>query len=129
MLKTYFFFCGTGIWTGLPLDEPGTVGVTVIGAGPFAGAFAPAGSDCFAGALRSRIVAPTPALCVARIESAIDVHMNKIAESVVAFESSVAEPRGPKAVCEPIPPKAPARSAALPLCRRITTIKNRHTAT
>jgi len=73
--------------------------------------------------------ADTPAPRVATIESEIDVSMNKIAEIVVAFDSSVAEPRGPKAVCDPIPPKAPARSAALPLCSRTTMIRNRHTIT
>jgi hypothetical protein len=35
---------------------------------------------------------------VATIESDIEVNMNRIAEIVVAFESSVAEPRGPNAV-------------------------------
>src|SRR5207248_7086473 len=52
-----------------------------------------------------------------------------IAETVVAFDNRVAEPRGPKAVCEPIPPNAPARSAALPLCSSTTTIKNKQTST
>ena len=63
------------------------------------------------------------------MESDIDVNINTIAEMVVAFESSVAEPRGPNAVCEPIPPNAPAKSAALPLCSNTTIIKNRHTKT
>jgi len=66
---------------------------------------------------------------VAKIESDIEVNINTIAEIVVAFESSVADPRGPNAVCEPMPPKAPAKSAALPLCSKTTTIKNRHTKT
>lgn len=61
------------------------------------------------------------------IESEMDVSINIIVEIVVTLDIIVAEPRGPNAVWEPIPPKAPARSAALPLCRRITTIKNRHT--
>ncbi len=114
---------------GLPMaSEPGTLGVAVMGAGPLDG-FAPAGMDCFAGVFRSRIVALPPALRMASIESASDVHMNTTAEIVVAFESSVAEPRGPNAVCEPMPPKAPARSAALPLCSRITMIRNKHTTT
>jgi hypothetical protein len=56
-----------------------------------------------------------PALRVATIDNDIDVTMNKIADIVVAFESKVADPLGPKAVWEPIPPNAPARSAALPL--------------
>ena len=41
--------------------------------------------------------------------------MNNIADTVVAFDNSVADPRGPNAVWEPIPPNAPAKSAALPL--------------
>ena len=55
--------------------------------------------------------------------------MNRIAEMVVAFESSVADPRGPNAVCDPMPPNAPARSAALPLCNSTTTIRKMHTIT
>jgi len=55
--------------------------------------------------------------------------MNKIADIVVAFESKVADPLGPKAVWEPIPPNAPARSAALPLCSSTTMIRNKHTIT
>jgi hypothetical protein len=39
-----------------------------------------------------------PALLVARIDSEMDVNMNTTVEMVVAFESSVADPRGPKAV-------------------------------
>jgi hypothetical protein len=63
------------------------------------------------------------------IESEIDVSINTTAEIVVAFESSVADPLGPNAVCEPIPPNAPARSAAFPLCNRITMIRKKHTIT
>ncbi len=63
------------------------------------------------------------------IESEMDVSMNTTAEIVVALESSVADPRGPNAVCEPIPPNAPAKSAALPLCSKTTTIRKRHTIT
>ena len=70
-----------------------------------------------------------PALRVARMESDIEVIIKTTAESVVALDSRVAEPRGPKAVCEPIPPNAPARSAALPLCSKTTIIRNRHTIT
>lgn len=40
----------------------------------------------------------TPALLVAMIESEMDVNINTTVEIVVAFESSVADPRGPKAV-------------------------------
>jgi hypothetical protein len=72
---------------------------------------------------------PRPAFRVAMIESDIDVIMNSIADMVVAFDNKVAEPLGPKAVWEPMPPKAPARSAAFPLCSRTTMIKNKHTIT
>ena len=72
-------------------------------------------------------LAPEPR--VARIESVIDVSMKTIADTVVAFDNSVADPRGPKAVWEPMPPKAPAKSAALPLCSNTTMIRNRHTTT
>lgn len=53
-----------------------------------------------------------------------DVTINSAAAIVVAFDKTVADPRGPKAVCEPIPPNAPAKSAALPLCSRTTITKN-----
>src|SRR5215469_4433131 len=51
--------------------------------------------------------------------------MNMIAHHVVACERIVAAPRGPNAVWLPAPPKAPARSAALPLCSSTTTISTR----
>jgi len=70
-----------------------------------------------------------PAPRVAKIDKEIEVTINRIADIVVAFDSKVADPRGPKAVCEPIPPNAPARSAALPLCSNTTMIRNRHTIT
>jgi len=70
-----------------------------------------------------------PASRVAKIDNDIEVTMNTIAETVVALLSNVADPRGPNAVCEPWPPKAPAKSAAFPLCSSTTTIKNRHTKT
>ena len=105
----------------------GTAGDAGIGTG--AGAvFAGTGALLFTGA-DSKTVVPNPAFRVARMESESEVTMNKIAEIVVALESSVAEPRGPKAVCDPIPPNAPARSAAFPLCRSTTMIRNRHTIT
>jgi len=40
----------------------------------------------------------TPDPLVATMDSEIDVSINKIADIVVAFESNVADPRGPKAV-------------------------------
>src|ERR1700676_2704656 len=58
---------------------------------------------------------------------AIDVSMNMIAHHVVAFERNVAAPRGPNAVWLPAPPKAPARSAASPLCSSTTMINKPQT--
>src|SRR5206468_10958908 len=55
--------------------------------------------------------------------------MNITAHQVVARESTVAAPRGPKAVWLPAPPKAPAMSAALPLCSNTTMIRNRQFTT
>ena len=121
--------CGSGTGTVFPPS-----GVTVMGpcccwgTGAGAGAFFAGAFFAGAGAPSSTVVAK-PALRVARIESVIDVMMKTTNEIVVAFESKVAEPRGPNAVCEPIPPKAPARSAALPLCSNTTMIKKRQTNT
>src|ERR1700679_1275525 len=53
-------------------------------------------------------------LCDSTTVSAIEVSMKMIAAQVVRRVSRLAAPRGPKAVCEPCPPKAPARSADLP---------------
>ncbi len=75
------------------------------------------------------VFAPEDDPRVARIESDRDVIMNTMADAVVAFESSVAEPRGPKAVCEPMPPNAPAKSAAFPLCSNTTMIRKMQTIT
>src|ERR1019366_7651946 len=47
---------------------------------------------------RSSAAPDTPAPFVARIDNDMDVSMNTTVEIVVAFESSVAEPRGPNAV-------------------------------
>jgi hypothetical protein len=106
--------------TGAPGTIPG--GSVVV----FAGCLVEVGAGCL-----SKIVLPPVALDrrVARIESESDVTMNRTAEAVVAFDRSVADPRGPNAVCEPIPPNAPARSAAFPLCNRTTTIRKRQTNT
>jgi hypothetical protein len=68
---------------------------------------------------------PVPERRVARIERESEVTMNRTAEAVVALDSSVADPRGPNAVWEPIPPNAPAKSAAFPLWSRTTTIRKR----
>ena len=103
------------------------------GAGCAGAVLVPAGAGCagavFVGAgrfvdLSSSTVAPRPAFRVAMIDKAIEVIMNSTAEIVVAFDSSVAEPRGPNAVCEPMPPNAPATSEPFELCsstERIST--------
>ena len=64
---------------------------------------------------------------VAKIAKVREVIMNSAAAIVVALERIVADPRGPKAVCDPIPPNAPARSAALPLCKSTTMTRKKHT--
>jgi hypothetical protein len=61
--------------------------------------------------------------------SVIEVSMKRIADQVVSLVSRLAAPRGPKAVCEPCPPKAPARSADLPCCRRTTPMRKRQITT
>ncbi len=43
-----------------------------------------------------------------------EVSMKTTADQVVRRVRRLEAPRGPKAVCEPEPPKAPARSADLP---------------
>jgi hypothetical protein len=90
----------------------GFTGVGVTGAG-FAGAAA--GFEYF-----SSIEFPWPVALSVRRTNAIAQIMNITAHHVVACESSVAAPRGPKAVWLPAPPNAPARSAALPLCNSTT---------
>src|SRR5579862_9486233 len=95
------------------------MGSVVFEGAVFAGADLPGRS--------SNTVEPSPALRVAMIESVRDVSMKMTADTVVAFDRRVAEPRGPNAVWEPMPPKAPARSAAFPLCNRITIQRKRHT--
>ncbi len=105
---------GTGV-TGGVLAEPLLAGLFWAGA-DFTGAFC-----------RSKTLPEEAALRVAKIASVSEVIMKIAAASVVAFERIVADPRGPNAVCDPMPPKAPARSAALPLCSNTTTIKNKQT--
>jgi len=63
----------------------------------------------------------------AKIESVIEVTMNKTADQVVALERAVAAPRGPNAVWLPMPPNAAAISPLLPLCSSTTTIRKKHT--
>jgi len=96
--------------------------------GPF-GAGACAGTDDLPGAVSRTVFAPVFDPRVARIESESDVIMNTMADAVVTCESSVAEPRGPNAVCDPMPPNAPAKSAAFPLCSNTTMIRKMQTIT
>jgi hypothetical protein len=105
------------------VTEGAPVGLADFGAAPDL-----AGAVCLAPE-ESKTVLLTPDVRVARIESDSDVIINRIAAAVVACESIVAEPRGPKAVCEPMPPNAPARSAAFPLCSSTTMIRKIHTIT
>src|SRR5580698_6524189 len=108
--------CAGGIVTGLVLS--GATGV--------AGGVVFAGADLVA-FCRSKTLPELAAPRVAKIASVSDVIIKIAAASVVAFESSVADPRGPKAVCDPIPPNAPAKSAAFPLCNSTTTIRKKQT--
>src|SRR6516225_707180 len=64
-----------------------------------------------------------------RTTSASEVHMKTIADHVVRRVSTLAAARGPNAVWEPCPPKAPARSAERPCCSRTTPMRKRHTIT
>ena len=72
---------------------------------------------------------PRPELFDAMSESDREVNMKIMTAPVVARESADAAPRGPKVLWLPVPPKAPARSALLPLCSRTTIIKNKETTT
>jgi hypothetical protein len=63
------------------------------------------------------------------IASDNDVTIKMTAAHCVAFDIGVAEPRGPNVVCDPIPPNAPAISAASPLCSSTTQMRNRDTRT
>src|SRR6185503_11246376 len=59
------------------------------------------------------------------IERARLVIMKRPARIVVALDRTLADPRGPKAVWVPPPPKALARSWFLPCWRSTTPIRNR----
>src|SRR5208337_4881178 len=60
-------------------------------------------------------------------ERVTDVSMKMIAAQVVALVNTVAAVRVPKAVWLPMPPKAAAMSALLPLCSRTTVMRNAQT--
>ena len=101
----------------------GAAGCCVAGAGAgLAGAGAGFENCC-------KIEPPCSTLRSTRTTNANAQIMNITAHHVVACESTVAAPRGPNAVWLPAPPKAPARSAALPLCSSTTTISTRQFST
>src|SRR5580700_8782296 len=88
----------------------------------------------FAGALTGAVCVPSSTECeplerTKRTTRLMDVHMKMMADHVVRRVSTLAAARGPKAVCEPWPPKAPARSAERPCCSRTTPIRKKHTIT
>ncbi len=57
-----------------------------------------AGADVLVGCRCSAVPVPDPLFFVAIIDNEIEVSINITVEIVVAFDSNVAEPRGPKAV-------------------------------
>ena len=61
------------------------------------------------------------------MESVIEVNIKMTVDQVVALDSAVAAPRGPKAVWLPMPPKAAAMSPLLPLCSSTTMIRKKQT--
>jgi hypothetical protein len=109
-------------------DGAGAAGVVaglVAGtAGIFTGAAVGAGFETL-----SRIELPCPTALSVRSTRAMAQSMNMMAHQVVALERTLAAPRGPKAVWLPAPPKAPARSAALPLCSNTTMIRTKQFTT
>ena len=134
MKLVYFLLAGAGgfsaggIVTGALLCGAAGVAGTGFTGAVFAGPDW-AGAD-FAGAFcRSKTLPEEAAPRVAKIAKVSDVIMKIAAAAVVAFERIVADPRGPNAVCDPMPPNAPAKSAALPLCSSTTTIRNKQTRT
>src|SRR5207249_435109 len=89
-------------------------------AGIVTGAGLGAGCETF-----SRTELPAPTALSVRKTMAKAHSMNMTAHHVVAFDRTLAAPRGPKAVWLPAPPKAPARSAALPLWSNTTMMSTR----
>src|SRR5947209_8708540 len=128
--ETYGFFgcaggcVAAGVVFGAGCDAPGCgapgCGVNVFGAAGFTGA----GFENF-----SSTEPPWPTPLSVCSTSASAQTMNITAHQVVARESTVAAPRGPNAVWLPAPPKAPAMSAALPLCNSTTMIRNKQLIT
>jgi hypothetical protein len=57
-----------------------------------------AGAEVFVGCRSKAVPVPEPLFLVAMIDNEIEVSIKTTVEIVVAFDSSVADPRGPKAV-------------------------------
>ena len=113
-----------------PLTDGVTwMGTCVPGAG--AGVACPevAGAEPLIGSRIEGEPPPVPILELDMTARERDVTINRTAEAVVARVRTVAEPRGPNTVWDPMPPKAPAKSAALPLCSSTTMIRNSDTIT
>src|ERR1700730_4236976 len=109
--------CGGGCEIG---DWPPEAGVELgVVAGVFGAGFA--GCETFL-----RTEPPWQTLRSVRSTRAMAQSMNIPAHHVVALDKTLAAPRGPKAVWLPAPPKAPARSAALPLCSRTAMMSTMH---
>ena len=62
-----------------------------------------------------------------KIDNVIEVTMKITADQVVALDSALAAPRGPKAVWLPMPPKAAEMSPAFPLCSSTTMMMKKQT--
>jgi len=93
---------------------------------PLAGAPGCAGAEvCLAGF--KPCITELPLLRLIITESVIEETIKITADQVVALVRTLAADRGPNAVCEPIPPKAAATSALLPLWSSTTMIKKTHT--
>jgi hypothetical protein len=108
-------------------DGAGAAGAGAAGAGADAGAVG-AGTaggvfDVFENCCNTELPAGATVEFWCMVK-AMEVSMNMMAHHVVALERKVAAPRGPNAVWLPAPPKAPAKSAASPLCSIITIIKS-----
>jgi hypothetical protein len=99
----------------------GAVGVVGLGAGAWTGA---AGRGGGAAPLTT-----DPGPRCPMMASAIAPSMNSTAKIVVAFDSTVALPRAPKAVWLLPPPNALAMSPPLPCCSRMTISSTKQTST
>ena len=70
---------------------------------------------------------PGPPRLLAQTDRVIEVIIKATADQVVALESALAAPRGPKAVWLPCPPKAAEMSPLLPLCSSTTMMMKKQT--